>query len=135
MEKVRFFTGNSNKELAEEVSKYTKLPLGKITVDRFPNMETRVEVMESVRGCKVFLLQSTSPPVNENLMELLIMIDALSECHNPIFRVFKTGKKEDRKGANHSEACSKYADHCRHEQAGYRRPPFRPHRRIFQRAC
>jgi len=101
MEKVRFFTGNSNKELAEEVSKYTKLPLGKITVDRFPNMETRVEVMESVRGCKVFLLQSTSPPVNENLMELLIMIDALKRASaqevNAIIPYFGYSKQEKRK--------------------------------------
>jgi len=98
MEKVKFFTGNSNKELAEEVSKYTKIPLGKITVDRFPNMETRVEIMESVRGCKVFLLQSTSPPVNENLMELLIMIDALKRASaqevNAIIPYFGYSKQE-----------------------------------------
>ena len=74
---VMLFTGTSNPRLALEVAGYLNLPLGKINVGRFSDGEIMVEVMENVRGRDVFILQSLCRPVNDNLMELLVMADAL----------------------------------------------------------
>lgn len=71
------FTGNSNPELAKEIVKCLKMPLGKALVNNFSEGEIRVRIDENVRGKDVFIVQSTCPPPNRNLMELLIMIDAL----------------------------------------------------------
>jgi len=70
-------TGNANPKLAEEISSYLGVPLCAAEVGRFPDGETFVHIGENVRGADVFIVQPTCPPVNENLMELLIMIDAL----------------------------------------------------------
>jgi ribose-phosphate pyrophosphokinase len=70
------FAGNSNLPLAREICEYLQMPLGKCEVGRFSDGETQVEIGENVRGRDVFLVQSTSTPVNDHLMELLIMIDA-----------------------------------------------------------
>jgi ribose-phosphate pyrophosphokinase len=77
---LKIFTGNSNKKLAEEICNYLNMPLGKIDVSRFPDGEIKVKIEESVRGQDVFVIQPTSPPTNENLMELLIIMDALSRA-------------------------------------------------------
>src|SRR5947209_15654614 len=69
-------SGNSNQPLAREVCEYLEQPLGKCEVDRFSDGEIRIEIGENVRGRDVFLVQSTSSPVNDHLMELLILIDA-----------------------------------------------------------
>lgn len=74
---MKLFCGNSNPRLAEEVAKYLHTTLGKATVRRFADQEIFVELHENVRGKDVFVLQSTSYPANDHLMELLIMIDAL----------------------------------------------------------
>jgi ribose-phosphate pyrophosphokinase len=73
---MKLFAGNSNRILAEAVSAYLNQPLGKVVARRFADQEIFVEVQENVRGEDVFILQSTSAPANDNLMELLIMIDA-----------------------------------------------------------
>jgi ribose-phosphate pyrophosphokinase len=70
------FSGNSNPALAREVCEYLEQPLGRCAVTHFSDGETQVEIGENVRGRDVFLLQSTSTPVNDHLMELLILIDA-----------------------------------------------------------
>jgi ribose-phosphate pyrophosphokinase len=70
------FSGNSNQALAREVCEYLGQPLGKCSVTHFSDGETQVEIGENVRGRDVFLMQSTSTPVNDHLMELLILIDA-----------------------------------------------------------
>ena len=75
--RMKLFAGNSNRVLAEAVAKYLNIPLGKASVRRFADQEIFVEVQENVRGEDVFCLQSTSYPANDNLMELLIMIDAM----------------------------------------------------------
>ena len=62
--------------LAQEVANYLGMDLGGITIKRFADGEIYVQVQESVRGCDVFLIQPTAPPVNDSLMELLVMIDA-----------------------------------------------------------
>jgi ribose-phosphate pyrophosphokinase len=74
---AQLVAGNSNKPLADAVSAYLKLPLIKGQVKRFADMEIFVEIQENVRGQDMFVLQSTSFPANDNLMELLILIDAL----------------------------------------------------------
>ena len=74
---MKVFAGNSNRHLAEAICNYLNVPLGRATVRRFADQEIFVEVQENVRGEDVFLVQSTSFPTNDHLMELLIMIDAM----------------------------------------------------------
>lgn len=71
------FTGNANPALARDVAGYLKLPIGKASVGRFSDGEVMVEIEENVRGRDVFVVQSTCGPTNDNVMELLMMIDAL----------------------------------------------------------
>ncbi|MEL6751762.1 MAG: ribose-phosphate pyrophosphokinase [Pseudomonadota bacterium] len=73
---MKLFSGNANKRLATAVAKYIDVDLGRCEVRRFADQEIFVEIQENVRGQDVFILQSTSYPANDNLMELLIMIDA-----------------------------------------------------------
>ena len=75
--KIKLFAGNGSQELAKEIAKNLGLPLGDIKVGKFSDGEVSVQVNETVRGCDVFLIQSTSTPVNDNLVELLVMIDAM----------------------------------------------------------
>ncbi|TVU33553.1 hypothetical protein EJB05_25378 [Eragrostis curvula] len=74
--RLRIFSGTANPSLSQEIASYLGLELGKINIKRFADGEIYVQLQESVRGCDVFLVQPTCPPANENLMELLIMIDA-----------------------------------------------------------
>ena len=74
---MKIISGNSNLELAQEIAQYTKNSLAKTTMTRFSDKEIFVEIGENVRGEDVFLIQSTSFPANDNLMELLVAIDAL----------------------------------------------------------
>uniref|UniRef100_A0A0R0JA56 ribose-phosphate diphosphokinase n=1 Tax=Glycine max TaxID=3847 RepID=A0A0R0JA56_SOYBN len=74
--RLRIFSGTANPALAQEIACYLGLELGKTKIKRFADGEIYVQLQESVRGCDVFLVQPTCPPANENLMELLIMIDA-----------------------------------------------------------
>src|SRR6187401_2907365 len=74
---IKLVAGNSNPALAKGISAYLKLPLAKAVVRRFADMEIFVEIQENVRGADVFVIQSTSFPANDHLMELLIIIDAL----------------------------------------------------------
>lgn len=76
VQRLRIFSGTANPLLSQEVACYMGLDLGKIKIKRFADGEVYVQLEESVRGCDVFLVQPTCPPVNENLAELLIMIDA-----------------------------------------------------------
>lgn len=75
--RLQVFTGNGNPALAEAIMRFLGTPLGRATVGRFKNGETRVKLDENVRGSDVFIIQSMQAPVNEHLMEMLIMIDAV----------------------------------------------------------
>ncbi|GAA0320781.1 ribose-phosphate diphosphokinase [Bacillus carboniphilus] len=77
---LKLFTLNSNIGLAEEIAKVIGVGLSKCSVSRFSDGEIQINIEESIRGCDVFVIQSTSSPVNENIMELLIMIDALKRA-------------------------------------------------------
>ena len=74
---MKILTGNSNRPLAEAISAYLNLPMTKASVRRFSDMEIFVEIHENIRGEDVFVVQSTSYPANDNLMELLVTLDAL----------------------------------------------------------
>ncbi|MFV9511733.1 ribose-phosphate diphosphokinase [Tepidibacillus sp. LV47] len=77
---LKVFTGNANPVLAQEIVNHIGIPMGDAEILRFSDGEIRVKLNESVRGADVFVIQPTSAPVNENLMELLIMVDALKRA-------------------------------------------------------
>ncbi|OFI48618.1 ribose-phosphate pyrophosphokinase [Floricoccus tropicus] len=77
---LKLFALNSNKDLAEKIADKMGIELGKATVKQFSDGEIQINIEESIRGSHVFILQSTSAPVNDNLMELLIMVDALKRA-------------------------------------------------------
>ena len=74
---IMVFSGNANPQLSGDIANYLDIPLGKAAVGQFSDGETMVEIQENVRGRDVFVVQSTCEPTNDNLMELLVMIDAL----------------------------------------------------------
>ncbi len=80
MDDLKIFSGNANRPLAEKICQYLGIPLGETVVGRFSDGETSVEFRENVRGKDVYVVQPTSIPANDHLMELLIMIDALSRA-------------------------------------------------------
>ncbi len=99
--RLKIFTGNANVELANEVAKYAGIPLGDAEVFKFSNDNVFVKINENVRGADTFILQPTCYPVNDNLMELLIMIDALKRasarninCVIPSFGYARSDKKD-----------------------------------------
>src|SRR3974390_2768152 len=77
---IKLVAGNSNPALAQAISDYLKTPLAKALVRRFADMEVFVEIQENVRGADVFVIQPTSYPANDHIMELLIIIDALKRA-------------------------------------------------------
>ena len=78
--KIKLFTGTANPELAEEIANYLGLPMGDAVVGRFRDGEINLQVKETVRGAECFVIQPTCPPADSNLMELLVMIDALKRA-------------------------------------------------------
>ncbi len=77
---LKLLTGNANRPLAEEIARDLRLPLADAEISRFSDGEVFVQINENVRGADVFVIQPTCPPVNDNLMELLVMIDALKRA-------------------------------------------------------
>jgi ribose-phosphate pyrophosphokinase len=77
---LKIFAGNSNPPLADAITRYLKIPLGRAVVETFSDGESKVEIKENVRGADVFVIQSTSAPGNNNLMELLLMLDAFKRA-------------------------------------------------------
>jgi ribose-phosphate pyrophosphokinase len=79
-DRLIIFSGNSNINLAKEIAKHIGVKLGDALVSKFPEGEIRVRINDNVRGADVFIIQSTCPPVNDNLVELLVMIDAIKRA-------------------------------------------------------
>jgi len=77
---LMLFSGNANPALAREIANYLHLSLGKATVDRFSDGEVQVEILENVRGADVFVIQPTCAPVNDSILELMMMLDALKRA-------------------------------------------------------
>jgi ribose-phosphate pyrophosphokinase len=78
--RLKIFTGNAHPDLAKEICAYLCIPLGSALVKRFSDGEINVEIRDNVRGVDVFIIQPTSPPVNDHLMELLVLMDALKRA-------------------------------------------------------
>ena len=98
--KLKIFTGNAHPALAQEICDYIGVPLGKAVCGRFNNGEIQVRVNESVRGKDVFIIQPTGAPVNDNLMELLIMVDAMKRAsarHITVIVPYYGYARQDRK--------------------------------------
>lgn len=101
-DKLRIFSGNSNPELAREIAERLYLPLGDITIKKFSNENIKVKINESVRGKDVFVVQTSSPPVNDHIMELLIMLHAFKSASAgritavlPYFPYVRSDKKDE----------------------------------------
>ncbi len=77
---IRLITGNANPELAKKVSDYLQIPITETTVNTFSDGEIMVQIKENIRGSDTFVIQPTCTPVNQNLMELLLIIDALKRA-------------------------------------------------------
>jgi len=99
--KLKLITGNANRPLAEEVARYAGIPLADIDLFKFSNDESFVKINDNVRGADVFLIQPTCRPVNDNLMDLLIIIDALKRasaqrinCVIPYYAYARSDKKD-----------------------------------------
>src|SRR2546426_9855982 len=75
---LKVFTGNAHPQLAREICEFLRIPLGSLNLTRFSDGEIYCQILENVRGTDVFAIQSLGPPVNENLMEMLILMDALT---------------------------------------------------------
>lgn len=101
-DKLRIFSGSSNPELAREIAERLYLPLGDITIKKFSNENIKVKINESVRGKDVFVVQTSSPPVNDHIIELLIMIHAFKSASAgritavlPYFPYVRSDKKDE----------------------------------------
>jgi len=99
--KLKLITGNANRPLAEEVARYAGIPLADIDLFKFSNDESFVKINDNVRGADVFVIQPTCRPVNDNLMDLLIIIDALKRasaqrinCVIPYYAYARSDKKD-----------------------------------------
>ncbi|HYR40900.1 MAG TPA: ribose-phosphate diphosphokinase, partial [Methylomirabilota bacterium] len=77
---LKLFSGNANRPLAEEIAQHLRMRLGDADVSRFSDGEVYVQINENVRGQDVFVIQPTCPPVNDTLMELLVMMDAFKRA-------------------------------------------------------
>ena len=120
---IKVFAGNSNTELAEEIAAKIGLPLGASNVGRFSDGEIAITINEVVRGSDVFIIQSTCTPVNDNLVELLILIDAIRRASAGrittlyIFRLCQTGQKGESERSYFSKACSQPYYNCWSKQS------------------
>ena len=107
---IKMFCGNSNRKLAEDIAKHMGTHLGDMQVTHFADGECSVSLYETVRGCDVFLIQSTCNPVNDNLMELLVMIDACrraSAGRITAVMLYFGYARQDRKAKSHDPISAK----------------------------
>lgn len=107
---IKIFSGRANPLLSKEIAKELGMELGQIKIKPFADGELYVQIQESVRGCEVFLIQPTCPPVNENLMELLIILDALKRASAKTINVilpYYGYARQDRKAAGREPITSK----------------------------
>ena len=114
---MKIFTGNSNPHLAQAIAGHLGQSLGKMVITRFADGEMRCAIDESIRGCDVFIIQPTCAPVNETLMELLIMCDAFKRASArrivpimPYFGYATAGQKSPRPRTDNRQIGRRYAD-------------------------
>ena len=113
MLELKIFSGGANPQLAEDICGFLHLPLGQITISTFPDGERHCKIEEDVRGRDVFLIQPTSPSVNDNLMELLIMIDSCKRASAsritaviPYFGYARSDRKDEGRVAIAAKLCA-----------------------------
>lgn len=113
MRELKIFSGGANPQLAEDICGFLHLPLGQITISTFPDGERHCKIEEDVRGRDVFLIQPTSPSVNDNLMELLIMIDSCKRASAsritaviPYFGYARSDRKDEGRVAIAAKLCA-----------------------------
>ena len=106
MRELKIFSGRANQTLADDICGFLHLPVGQISLSTFPDGEKHCKVEEDVRGRDVFLVQPTCPPVNDNLMELLIMIDSCKRASAsritaviPYFGYARSDRKDEGRGS------------------------------------
>ena len=108
---LALFTGNANPALAHDIAQHLKIPVGRSSVGRFSDGEVNVEIMENIRGRDVFLVQSTCPPANDHLMELLVMADACRRASaariTAVVPYFGYGRQDRRPRATRSAITAK----------------------------
>jgi ribose-phosphate pyrophosphokinase len=108
---LALFTGNANPTLAHDIAHHLKVPVGRSSVGRFSDGEVNVEIMENIRGRDVFLVQSTCPPANDHLMELLVMADACRRASaariTAVVPYFGYGRQDRRPRATRSAITAK----------------------------
>jgi len=107
---IKLICGTSNPELGKEISRILRIPLTKVDIEKFSNSETYVRIKENMRGKDVFIIQSTSTPTNDNLMELLITIDAVKRASADNITVVMPWygySKQDRKAASREPISAK----------------------------
>jgi ribose-phosphate pyrophosphokinase len=108
---MALFTGNANPALANEIARHLKVPVGRAAVGRFSDGEVNVEIMENIRGRDVFVVQPTSPPANDHLMELLVMVDACRRASaariTAVVPYFGYGRQDRRPRATRSAITAK----------------------------
>ena len=109
---IKVFCGNANQPLAAEICQMMGTKLGESEVKSFADGEVSVSLYETVRGSDVFVVQSTCKPVNDNLMELLVMIDALRRCH-PLFRLGPSGPQGQGPRSHLCQAGGQHDHRCR----------------------
>ena len=113
MRELKIFSGGANPQLAEDICGFLHMPLGQITISTFPDGERHCKIEEDVRGRDVFLIQPTSPSVNDNLMELLIMIDSCKRASAsritaviPYFGYARSDRKDEGRVAIAAKLCA-----------------------------
>jgi ribose-phosphate pyrophosphokinase len=108
---MALFTGNANPALANDIARHLKVPVGRAAVGRFSDGEVNVEIMENIRGRDVFVVQPTSPPANDHLMELLVMVDACRRASaariTAVVPYFGYGRQDRRPRATRSAITAK----------------------------
>ena len=107
---IKVFACNSNKTLANAIADKLGLKLGDCEVEKFSDGEISVKINETIRGADVFIIQSTSYPVNDNLMELLIMIDAMKRASAARITAVMSGQKSKSERSHQCKAGCKYSD-------------------------
>ena len=126
---LKIFTGTAHPELARLIADYIGIPLGEAQVKAFPDGETSVRILENIRGRDVFIVQPTCPPVNHNLMELLVLVDAARRASAaritavmPFFGYARQDRKDRPRVPDHGEA-RRQPDHRRRGQPRADRGP------------
>jgi ribose-phosphate pyrophosphokinase len=137
MEGMAIFTGNSNPVLAKKICEYLSLPLGAAEVKTFSDGEIQIEITENVRLKDVFVLQSTCSPVNDNLVELLLMIDAFKRSSarriTVVIPYFGYARQKSRtQSTDQCQTGCRYDNPCRCQSRHYHGLTCRPDPGIFQ---